>query len=411
MPRRVASPQRPPLPSPPSAVPSSVAITAAPSVLSLSEFASHPAPASPGTRARPPSGNGERPVVAFSAAALLYKLIGPDPVTGVTPIVVFSPERAGAKRTGTGRSAGTGTRRGAVGRRRRANRPSPLHAVDTSAPGNLEEAVVDSAHRAVEDLVATLRLEDETIVLDVQEAAELHRQLVAHAHPNPSDAERRGTTRFVRTKIQLGRSTASVAREVPGSGFLASAPLHRPRVQMNHPYSSPAASAIYANEPDAAPKHPHFAPARARRPGAHDNRWVTVGTYTPRPLPRAGPRVGADPPGYSQCRPLPPLPHEKHPAVAELESGWVSDSEDDESESEGRASNDTVVAPTPPTKATTPQPQFKTTIIRYEGEDAPLVSRPAPVPYETRLSERALAARKHAAWRKKIADIMCVKLD
>ncbi|KAJ7682663.1 hypothetical protein DFH06DRAFT_1314853 [Mycena polygramma] len=89
-------------------------------------------------------------------------------------------------------------------------------------------------------------------------------------------------------------------------------------------------------------------------------------------------------------------------------SGWVEQDINLESERSLNTSNETVVArPGPPTRF----PQPKSTVIRYiyEGEEDPLIAhRPAPVPYEKRPSERALEARKHAAWRQKVIDSVCL---
>ncbi|KAK7038558.1 hypothetical protein R3P38DRAFT_3182653 [Favolaschia claudopus] len=55
--------------------------------------------------------------------------------------------------------------------------------------------------------------------------------------------------------------------------------------------------------------------------------------------------------------------------------------------------------------------KFKSTVFRYEGDDElaqEILRPPMPVPYEERPGERALAARKHDQWRKKVVDMMCL---
>ncbi|KAJ7484427.1 hypothetical protein FB451DRAFT_1436085 [Mycena latifolia] len=228
-PCRAASSRRLPLPSPPAPVPSPAAITAAPSIFTLSDLASHPAPASPGTRARPPSGHGEQAPVVY------VETTDEAPRQGGGGLGVSNGERKDREERGgkgegeRGATEGKGGRvRGAArggdkeGRRRaKATREptvAPARRRHTSAPGNLEEAV-GSARRAVEDLFATLRLED-TIVLDAEEEAEFRRQLEAYSQPGRvSDAETRGTKRYVHQRIHLQRSTANVVRgESTGSG-------------------------------------------------------------------------------------------------------------------------------------------------------------------------------------------------
>ncbi|KAF7341357.1 hypothetical protein MVEN_01872200 [Mycena venus] len=187
---------------------------------------------------------------------------------------------------------------------------------------------------------------------------------------------------------------------------------------MNHPYSN-ATSYIYANEPDSTPKHAYYIPPPAFPPGWDDSTWFTEdSTSNAHRSLTAG--VVADvappvhPPKYSQAKPLPPLPplpplsplrRPKH-KLDESASGWIDDIDESEADnSETRTSNETMV--NEPSSASHPKP--KTKVIRIEGEDdIPILRRPEAVPYEQRPSERALEARKHALWRKKIADILCV---
>ncbi|KAJ6452152.1 hypothetical protein C8R47DRAFT_289431 [Mycena vitilis] len=238
---------------------------------------------------------------------------------------------------------------------------------------------------------------------------------------------------------------------------------------MNHPYSR-AASFQYAEEAqpseseDAPPKYTDRVPnqAPALRPLPHESGWLTEDPYADartaapaRPLrhSNSGPlRPVRVPPRYQSpvvtakpvagwiSRVLRPrrAPSEKRAGSAEPTSEWVDDLSPEAARgsnetvatlparltwlpqhiprAEKRArpasslntSNETVVArPGPATRF----PQPKSTVIRYiyEGEEDPLIAnRPAPVPYEKRPSERALEARKHAAWRQKVIDSVCL---
>ncbi|KAJ7355172.1 hypothetical protein DFH08DRAFT_851888 [Mycena albidolilacea] len=185
---------------------------------------------------------------------------------------------------------------------------------------------------------------------------------------------------------------------------------------MNHPYSSVTS---YASEPDSAPKHSYPIPPPAVPPQWSDTTWLREGSTSEehRSLTacvRAGTAPPEDSPRYSQANSLPPppplpplspLPRPKH-KVDEPISGWIDDPDDsDIADSETPSSNETLV--TAPSSASHPKPKSK--IIRIEGEDdIPILRRPELVPYEKRRSERAVEAKKHALWRKKIADILCV---
>ncbi|KAJ7744291.1 hypothetical protein DFH07DRAFT_28242 [Mycena maculata] len=203
---------------------------------------------------------------------------------------------------------------------------------------------------------------------------------------------------------------------------------------MDHPYSR-AASYAYSDEPPrkvpgAAPKHPYPRPLPTPAPPPYQpqNSNPLMESASKAPLPStAADAAPARPHEHARLEPLrrrshrKPVPYHTLDAetAAELKSGWVDDEADDDprwpvvdakevranDDSETHTSNETMVPP----PMSTPQLKFKSTVVRFEGTDnAPGVPRPEPVPYEQRPSERALAARKHAAWRKKIIDIMCV---
>ncbi|KAJ6585201.1 hypothetical protein B0H19DRAFT_1368609 [Mycena capillaripes] len=161
------------------------------------------------------------------------------------------------------------------------------------------------------------------------------------------------------------------APEPPGSGW----------IEVEHPHSHSQSSLLRPNRAPAQRHQQHEPPS---------SRWDNY----------ARPRT------HSHSEPLRSLrapignlfqKQKQKQIPAPESSGWVDES-DDESDASPRgpaslASNETAVsAPQPPLEL-----EFKSSR-----------PRPAPVPYEMRPSERALAARKHAAWRKKIMDIMLI---
>jgi hypothetical protein len=203
---------------------------------------------------------------------------------------------------------------------------------------------------------------------------------------------------------------------------------------MNHPYSS-AASCVYVN--DVRPTYAQLMHGGLTYPVAQAD---PPPKYTsPYPIPTSAPPPGSrssihKPPipspanlrtdiprsfsqGPWQFRPLPPLPHEarvhpypyeKHPVAAEeFVSEWVDDDTDDGMEDlqDSEASKETV------SQTNDSRQNFASTsvITRYAaaGEDVALVPRRNPATL-LRPSQSMLEARKHAAWRQKIIDIMCV---
>ncbi|KAJ7767008.1 hypothetical protein DFH07DRAFT_335378 [Mycena maculata] len=202
----------------------------------------------------------------------------------------------------------------------------------------------------------------------------------------------------------ISDASSSMPPRTPTTDIFVSSSIHCARVHMNHPYSS-AASFIYSNEPPlSAPQHPYPLPTPTVPPTLHDCGW---------PIPPTT-GLGADSAparrlGRSQSGPLRPLPapitppYQKSALVPEPKSEWVDEADDPETP-EGTGT--LVIAP-----VRAPRVKFQTPAIRHQGDDDDdvlSVRRPPPVPYEIRASERALAARRHALWRKKIIDIMCL---
>ncbi|KAJ7868500.1 hypothetical protein B0H13DRAFT_2064206 [Mycena leptocephala] len=188
-------------------------------------------------------------------------------------------------------------------------------------------------------------------------------------------------------------------------------------------------------QPDAAPEQPYAIPTSAFPRGFNDSRSsLTESTCKAHIRPDAG--MGADAAPDRELPPLPapirvPSPYQslKHIVADEPVSGWIdetddeleaSPSNDDSTVVDTPSNDDSTVVDTPSndsstvidTPTTPPQPKYKTTVIHYIGDDTPLIQyRPPPVPYEKRPFERAQDLKKHDAFRRKVADIMCVRLD
>ncbi|KAJ7850279.1 hypothetical protein B0H14DRAFT_2763733 [Mycena olivaceomarginata] len=175
---------------------------------------------------------------------------------------------------------------------------------------------------------------------------------------------------------------------------------------MNHPYSSVTS---YASEqPDSTPKHPYHIPPPAVAPQWSDTTWLTEDSTSEEHRSLTAVAHILRPIRYPPFLPLPPLSPLPRPKnkVDEPISGWIDDPDDSViADSETPSSNETLV--TAPSSASHPKPKSK--IIRIEGtDDITILRRPELVPYQKRRSERAVEAKKHALWRKKIADILCV---
>ncbi|KAK7038562.1 hypothetical protein R3P38DRAFT_3182660 [Favolaschia claudopus] len=178
-------------------------------------------------------------------------------------------------------------------------------------------------------------------------------------------------------------------------------------------------------------------------PSPHTARLRTARSSIAKPLPPipipisipipAPPATPPPLPPMSPLTPLSPLRRPKHPAVhTEPVSGWLDDDnenenadsetaheEPDQIETQISDSADTLTpSNSSSTRArnsvSTPQLRYKSTIIRFEGQDDRGVGHgksqrpPETAPYEERPGERALAARKHDQWRKKIMDILLI---